>query len=329
MAARKNSPFERRARCSRPAAAAALATTDGVRLGAATRPSRFETARLRRVSRTRDCVVASRGDDTRATTHLSSTSRRRARFGRREPEPEGNLNEARDDETRFRTSSERSRGARLALLDHVAALVARRTRSERPLPRRPSARRRPAAASLPRRPRRGRRRPPPRDPARSAPRAPPRRTPRTRAWPSSPASAARASGWRGTARATFAASGGTARRRRRPAERRVAAARDAEERRATRGRVSADASDASEASARLASVALIETNLRATRERGGVSPAPRGAFVSDVDARTSRSSQSWSSRRRRPADVSAVAARSGVGGASRTRSSGTGAVARL
>ena len=88
------------------------------------------------------------------------------------------------------------------------------------------------------------------------------------------------------------------------AERRVAAARDAEERRETRGaRVSADASDASdasEASAHLASVALIETNLRATR-------AAAEACRRRLAARSSQTSQtSQTSQSSRPGDDAAA-----------------------
>ena len=92
------------------------------------------------------------------------------------------------------------------------------------------------------------------------------------------------------------------------AERRVAAARDAEERRATRGaRVSADASEASEASAHLASVALIETNLRATRAAAEACRR-RLAAQSSQTSQTSQSSQSSQSSRSgddAAADVSA------------------------
>ena len=88
------------------------------------------------------------------------------------------------------------------------------------------------------------------------------------------------------------------------AERRVAAARDAEERRATRGaRVSADASDASEASAHLASVALIETNLRATRAAAEACRR-RLAARSSQTSQTSQSSQS--SQSSRPGDDAAA-----------------------
>jgi len=90
------------------------------------------------------------------------------------------------------------------------------------------------------------------------------------------------------------------------AERRVAAARDAEERRATRGeRVSADASEASEASeasAHLASVALIETNLRATR---AAAEACRRRLAAQSSHQTSQSSQSSRSGDDAAADVSA------------------------
>ena len=81
------------------------------------------------------------------------------------------------------------------------------------------------------------------------------------------------------------------------AERRVAAARDAEERRATRGaRVSADASEASEAaSAHLASVALIETNLRATRAAAEACRR-RLAAQSSQTSQTSHQSSHQSSR---------------------------------
>ena len=88
------------------------------------------------------------------------------------------------------------------------------------------------------------------------------------------------------------------------AERRVAAARDAEERRATRGaRVSADASDASEASAHLASVALIETNLRATRAAAEACRR-RLAARSSQTSQTSQTSQS--SQSSRPGDDAAA-----------------------
>lgn len=81
------------------------------------------------------------------------------------------------------------------------------------------------------------------------------------------------------------------------AERRVAAARDAEELVATRGaRVSADASEASEAaSAHLASVALIETNLRATRAAAEACRR-RLAAQSSQTSQTSHQSSHQSSR---------------------------------
>ena len=90
------------------------------------------------------------------------------------------------------------------------------------------------------------------------------------------------------------------------AERRVAAARDAEERRATRGaRVSADASEASEASAHLASVALIETNLRATRAAAEACRRRLAAQSSQTSQTSHSSHQSSRSGDDAAADVSA------------------------
>ena len=213
----------------------------------------------------------------------------------------------------------------------------RAKRSAMPPPR-ASARRRRGGDESARRPRRGRRRR------------------RRRATSRAPRRARRRAGLRGRARlAELAGVGGERARRlgaeqralafatrRRDdaadavaaAERRVAAARDAEERRATRGaRVSADASDASEASAHLASVALIETNLRATRAAAeACRRRPRRVRLRRPrrPRRLSRLSRLVPATTPRRTSRQKIAARSRVGfGASRTRSSRSRAVARL